>query len=300
MLNAFLADNEFAKKQEGAIMENMEREPDYNRNNKLVASNRYIRAIHPERMNLNAMKLFRLAITQCRLNDDRFYEYRFNVNELAAVLHVDEKDMYRDIRNMCLYLMQMVLKVGSENPIEDWEFWHIFEKAKYEKKTRTVTILLHKDMTELFLQLKTNFTRIPIANILSMKSKYAIRIYELLCERMMSHYPYGDESAEITLSLDELRQATGTDKKKTYALVSNFKNVVLYPALREIENVANWTIITADIKCGRIISGFKFTIWSAFGYQHSPKSPLRQAEEVKKAAQPKTDHVQMSIFDFDI
>lgn len=275
----------------------MEREPDYNRNNKLVASNSYIRAIHPERMNLNAMKLFRLAITQCRLNDDRFYEYRFNINELASVLQVDEKDMYRDIRNMCLYLMQMVLKVGSENPVEDWEFRHIFEKAKYEKKSRTVTILLHRDMTELFLQLRTNFTRIPIVNILSMKSKYAIRIYELLCEKMMSHYPYADETAEITLSLDELRQATGTDKKKTYALVSNFKNVVLYPAIKEIESVADWKIEVKDIKCGRLISGFKFTVWSIYGYQYGKRKTESQ-ETTRRDEKP--DHIQMSIFDYDI
>ena len=281
-------------------MEAEKRTPDYSNANKLVVSNKYIQAIHPDRMSINAMKLFRLAITQCRMNDENFYEYDFQIRDCASAMNIDESNMYREIQNMCMNLMQMVLKVGTNDVKDDWEIRHIFEVCRYTRKTGTVSILLHKDMTELFLQLKTNFTRIPIVNILSMKSKYSIRIYELLCERMMSHYPYADETAEITLSLEDVRKATGTDRKKTYDKISNFKNIVWKPSIREIEEVANWKIEVEEIKCGRIISGFKLTIWSIFGYQHSAKSPLRQAEKVPKAAQPKTDHVQMSIFDFDI
>ena len=247
-------------------------------------------------MSLNAMKLFRLTITQCRMTDEHFYEYQFKVKDLAKEFQIDEKDMCRDIRTMCMYLMQMLLRIGSENPIDDWEFKHIFEKAKYDKKTGTVTLQLHRDMTELFLQLKTNFTRIPIVNILSMKSKYAIRIYELICEKMRGHYPYADEVTEMDLSLEEIKAYIGINKKKTYDKISNLKNVILRPALREIEEVAAWKVIAEDIKTGRSITGFHLTVWSEYGYRHHKK-----LEEIGEATEPvisDSKFVQMNWYDY--
>lgn len=274
----------------------MKREPDYSRNNKLVASNQYIKAIHPDKMNLNAMKLFRFTITQCRLTDEQFYEYQFKVRDLAREFQIPDKDMYRDIKSMCIYLMQMILKIETDQG--DWELKHIFETAKYEGKTGTVTLQLHKDMTALFLQLKTNFTRIPIVNILSMRSKYAIRIYELICEKMLGHYPYADEITEIDISLEEIRQATGTTNKKTYKIMSNLKNIILYPALKEIEQVAAWKIIVEDIKTGRSITGFHMTVWSEYGYRHHEK--LKAAGQPEELVVSNGTNVQMNLLDYNI
>lgn len=271
------------------------REVDYNEDNKLVVSNKYIRAIHPDRMNLNAMKLFRLAITQSQMRDDKFYTYEFKISDLSQIIGIDSSNIYKDTETMCINLMQMLLKIGSGTK-DSWELKHIFETCRYEAGSGVITIQLHRDMSDLFLQLKSNFTRIPISTMLMMKSKYAIRVYELICEKLMSHYPYADVCTNIQITLEEAREITSTTKKKTYDQISNFKNKVWLPAIREIEECADWKIIQKDMKKSRRITGFDLTIWDRNGYEVIE----RCKREGKLPPQKNTDDIpgQMSLFDY--
>ena len=278
------------------------RKPDYSEDNKLVVSNNYISAVHPDRMNINAMKLFRLTITQCRMTDKGFYQYEFKISDLARVLEVDRSDIYRDTQEMCKNLMQTLLFVGDGNPRHNWKYKHIFETCEYSAKDEAVTIQLHPDMTDLFLQLKSNFTRIPITAVLTMKSKYGIRIFELICEKLQSSFPYANVATEITITLDEVKRSAGVEKKKTYNQISHVKQKILLPALADIELCADWKIICKDLKHARKITGFCLEVWDANGYAVVEKCK----REGKLPPQPKyrdefkkPDEIpgQMSLFD---
>lgn len=271
------------------------REVDYNEDNKMVVSNNYVKAIHPDRMKLNSMKLFRLVITQCRLKDEGFYEYAFSISDLSNALKIDRSDIYRDTQEMCKNMMQTVLYVGDGNPKHDWKLKHIFEKCEYSSKNESVTIQLHKDMTALFLELRRNFTEIPIAPLLLMKSKYGIRIYELICEKMMHCYPHSGNSTEIQISQEDVRKVTRTEKTKAYDKISNLKSKVLNPSLADIERAAEWKIVCTDIKRGRRIIGFNLQIWTAIGYAMIEK--CKAEGKLPPGEPPKQIHGQMSLFD---
>lgn len=250
-------------------MENkIEKELEYKENYKMVVSNNYIKAIHPEKMSIIAMKLFRLTITQCKITDNEFYEYKVKIKDLANILDIDSSNIYKDVREMCILMMQMLLLIGNDNPKDKWEIRHIFDKCTYTPEIGTINIMLHKDMTDLFLYLKKNFTEIPIENILLLKSKHAIRLYELICLKMKNRFPYSDVSTKINLSLNEIREVTGTLKKKTYDSIGNLKNRILLPAIEDIEKASEWKIICESQKSGRRIVGFDLTIWSAAGYNY--------------------------------
>ena len=270
------------------------REVDYSEDNKMVVSNTYVRAIHPDRMKLNAMKLFRLTITQCRMTDKGFYAYTYSISDISKVLSVNRSDIYRDIQEMCKILMQTILYVGDGNPKHDWEYKHIFDKCKYVAKEEAVIIQLHPDITDLFLQLKRNFTEIPIAPLLLMRSKYAIRLFECICEKFMGYFPYAGNSTEIQISEEEIRKATGTDKKKTYDKISNLKNKVLLPSIADIERAAEWKIICTDIKRGRRIIGFNLVVWSANGYEMIEK--CKEEGKLPPGESPRQMQGQMSLF----
>lgn len=245
-----------------------QREPNYNKENKMVVRNDYIKAIHPDKMNVNAMKLFRLAITQCKLNDAELYEYRFRIKDLAESFKIDSSNLYKETQIMCINMMQMVLLYGGDSPSKSWKLKHIFDECSYEDKSGIIVIKLHPDMTDLFLRLKKNFTKVPIAAVLVMRSKYAIRLFEILCEKMQNCLPYADTATEVTLTLEEIRKATGTDKKKTYDILTNLKKRVFYPAIEEIETAADWKIICTDLKTGRTVTGFKLEVWSRNGWEY--------------------------------
>lgn len=271
------------------------READYRDGNKMVVHNNFVRAVHPERMNINAMKLFRLVVTQCRMNDDKFYEYEFKLSDLAAAFDISGQNLYRDVQEMCKNMVQMILYIGDGNARHRWEYKPIFRTCFYEPTTGIITAQISDDMTDLFLKLKKNFTSVPIGAILTMRSKYGIRLFEVICDKLRGHFPYAAVATEITLSLDEIRKATGTEKKKTYDILTNLRKRILEPAFKDIEENMEWKIITKDIKRGRKITGLSLEIWSAVGYE--------MVERSKQTGQPLPGRFkdqlpgQMSLFD---
>ena len=276
------------------------RQPDYREDNKLVVSNDYITAVHPDRMNINAMKLFRLAITQCRMNDNGFYQYDFKISDLAEVLKVDRSDIHRDAQKMCISMAQAVLLIGDGNPRHGWEVLTIFETCKYSPRDQAIKVELSGKMTKLFLQLKARFTRIPIAAMLTMKSKYGIRLFELICMKIQSYYPYADHATEIQLTLDEIKKTAGVEKKKTYDSISHVKQKILMPALKEIEECAKWKIICTDVKHARKVTGFNLEIWERNGWEVMEKYKRERVIPPQRKQADESDDVlpgQMSIFD---
>ena len=256
----------------------MKRAADYDieQKNKVSVRNDFVKAIHPEKMDLKTMKLFRLVIAQCRMNDTELYSYDFKVSDLAKALDIDSSNIYKDTEFMCLNMMQMVLKYGGGSPGQSWKMKHMFESCEYESSTGILTIKLHEEMADLVLRLGSRFTQIPISSVLMMKSKYAIRLYELICEKMMNHKPHADVSISIQMDLEEIRKATGTDKKKTYDQVGHLKHKVLLPAIQDIESAtrykgmedcSGWKIIVNNVKRGRKIVGFNLVIWDRNGYE---------------------------------
>ena len=131
-----------------------------------------------------------------------------------------------------------------------------------------------------------------------MKSRYAIRIYELICEKLQSIFPYADVATEVYITLEEARSVTNTANKKTYDKLSNFKNKVLLPSLAEIEEDANWKIITQDLKEGRRITGFRMEIWSRNGWEYIQDCKKKGILPTKGHSDAEQIPGQMNLFDF--
>lgn len=274
-----------------------ERKPDYREQNKIVVSNDYIRAVHPARMGISAMKLFRLTIMQCRMNDNGFYEVEYRLSDIADLFETKTKDLYRDIVKSSVSMMQTVLTILDEKG-KVRRILPIFKKWEYYPETSSIKIMLNEEMAPLFLQLRKNFTRIPVSAILTMKSRYAIRIYELICEKLQSNFPYADIATEIFVTLDEVRSVTNTDTKKTYDKLSNFKNKVLLPSIAEIESDAGWKIILEDVKQGRRVTGFRMEVWSRNGWEYVQDCKKKGILPNRKNPEEEQLAGQMTIFDF--
>ena len=241
----------------------------YNEDIKVVAHNDYIMCIHPDNMNTNSMKLFRLIIAQCRMEDDEFYTYKVNIPDLAKFLQIDRSDLYRDLQEMCKNIMQMLLCYLLDDTGRKRRYKHIFETCEYDMDKEVLYVRLHEEMTSLFLKLTPeggNFTRIPMIAMMLMKSRYSIRLYELICYRIMSQWPYANVCTTVVLPLEEMRKYL-VRTQKSYDRISNFKARILEPSLKEIERCSNWKIIKHDIRDGRTITAFKLEIWDANGYQ---------------------------------
>lgn len=268
--------------------------PDYRTENKMVVRNDYVYADHPTGMSIYAMRLLRLAITQCRKSDKEFYEYEFNVSDLADMIGCDKSNLYRVADEATDMLLRVLLKTGKMDGKSRGRKHPVFYKCEYE--SGKVILQLHPDMEELFLNLRQNFTQIPIAPLLIMQSKYGIRVFEMMCQKMMNCFPYADHATSIDVSLEEVRAVTGTEKQKTYDKISNLKSKVLLSALKDIETAAGWKIILSDIKRSRKITGFRLEVWSASGYAYIEKCK----SEGRLPEQDDNIPGQMSFFDLNM
>lgn len=275
----------------------LEKKPDYRKENKVVVSNEYIRAVHPARMSISAMKLFRLTIMQCRKNDAGFYEVEYKLSDVADLFKTQTKDLYRDLVKASINMLQTVLTVTDDKG-RITKAYTIFSEWEYLPDTSSIRVRLNDKVKPLFLQLRKNFTQIPFAAMLTMKSKYSIRLYELICEKMHGNYPYADIATEIIITLEEARAVTGTDKKKTYDKTTNFRDKVLLPSIREIEEDADWKILLESLKTGRKVTGYRLEIWSRNGYEYIQDCKEKGILPFRGNREQEQIHGQLTIYDY--
>ena len=244
-------------------MEDERREADYSEDNKITVHNDFVTALYPKGITATDLKMMRFIISQCRMSDVEFYEYSFSVTDIAGRFHIDRDHMYKAAHESIARLFSCNLKVGTE---KKYELFHIFRTAKYENGI--FTMRLSEESNKLFLQLRKNFTNVPLLPVLSMKSKSSIRIFELLCEKLKGNLPFADNAMSLYVDLGELRQVTETLNAKSYDRMTNFKKRVVNPSIAEIEQAAGWKIVLQNVKKGKSITGFNFEIWSRNGWEY--------------------------------
>lgn len=273
------------------------RKPKYDDDNKVTVRNDFVKADYPREMTATDLKLLRLVIAQCRKSDTEFYEYQFNAVDIAEQFGMDKSNLYREAKKSVKRLFKCDLEVGTA---DEYELLHIFRTAKY--KSGVFTMQLSEEVDKLFLQLKRNFTNIPILPILAMKNKNSIRIYELICQKFMSHYPYADHAVSVSMTLEELREITKTTQAKSYDHISHFKNKVLNPSIAEIEEAADWKILVKPKKLSRKIIGFDLEVWSRNGWEVIEKckreGTLPPMPKYREETPEEPMEGQMTIFDY--
>lgn len=91
----------------------------------------------------------------------------------------------------------------------------------------------------MLLNLKERYTQYTLDNILTMKSVYAIRIFELLQERVLSKV-LPKKGKDFELTIEQIRECCDCiDKYKSFA---NLKQRVIDAAIKEIERVTLYRI----------------------------------------------------------
>lgn len=218
---------------------------------KVVTSNSFIKACGLEDLSLKGRKLLYLAISQCKRTDTEFYEYNISVKSFAEMMDIQSNNVYSIMESTTDELMRTFIKYRDDKSTRKYS---LFSLCEYNDTT--VRFKLNPDMTEFLLELKGNFSQPLLAEFVKMRSPYSMAIWHLMQREMKSQKPYADHIIEFDLSLDELREVTGTEKK--LEKLSNFKNRVLDKALKEIDENCNVAITYDNLKQGRKVIGFHF------------------------------------------
>ena len=260
---------------------------------RVITSNEFISVKELSSLSLNARKLLYLAIAQCRMDDSIFYEYEVSPSELAEMWGVTRQQVYQVADEITDELMKIVLRFKGDRKFSKR---HLFYACSYDENSM-ITFQIHKDMADLFLGLKRDFSKPLLWDFMKMRSSYSMAIWHLMQKEMKSFKPAISAPIEFDLTLEELRAVTGTERK--FKQVGQFKQYVLDKALKEIKKNC-WVDITYEnIKDGRTVIGFRFTAVNVFGgidrgnMSHRLKQRLRRAQLIrKKSEEPLTQEEQ--------
>lgn len=227
---------------------------------KTVTSNSFITAKGLENLSLKARKMLYIAISQCRKDDKEFYTYEISVTEFAQLMNVDESNIYKEADKITNELMSGVLCVVPDGK-KYFKKYSLFSMCEYEHDG-VLCFKLNPDMTKFLLELQNDFSQPLLNDFLKMNSPYSMAIWHLMQREMQSHKPSTTKKIQFDLSLNELREVTGTQEK--FKKLSDIKRYVFDKALREIDDNCGVKISYENIKKGRTVVGFHCVASSPF------------------------------------
>lgn len=214
-------------------------------------------------------KLIAVMISTVEKNDDKFEKQRISVADFCELMGI-KKPEYRHIKSAVEKLIGKSVAVEQiqENGRSKWIGRTWFSEIIYTDGEGVIEYTFSPSMEPYLLDLK-EFTRYHLSNILSLKSSYSIRLYEL------SKQHQNKKIKTFSLELEELRKKIGATQK-SYDAFGSFKQKILTPALQEIKNTTDIVVTYEEIKRGRKVVAIKFLIEPKF--------------EEKKESKPKPIH----------
>ena len=171
---------------------------------------------------------------------------------IIEVTRVHKKN-YSQIKTALRRLMQRVIEIETieSDGRRRFRLYQWFAKADYIEGGSFIEVQFHPDLKPYLLELKKKFTKIPLLHILSLRSKYAIRLYELL-----KRY---EDTGFRTDYLPDLKVKLGI-KKNEYAIFRDFERRVLKVAVKEINEKTDLEVSYKKKKTGRKITHIEFVI----------------------------------------
>jgi len=191
-------------------------------------------------LKLNSAKLIRSAIMQVVRDDEELKPYIITIKELAKLLGISASNVYRDVEEITDDIIKNPVYVREETtgkPIR-WIKIPWVSKCEYNSDIG-VAIKLNEELKPFLINLKEHYTQYTLQEVLTMKSVYAIRIFEMLQSKIMSKV-LPKEGSDIEISVQEIRECCNCEDK--YPAFGNLKDKVIDRAVTEINRVTMFTV----------------------------------------------------------
>jgi plasmid replication initiation protein len=216
-------------------------------------------------LSLVEQRLILLAIIEARetgkgIGTDTFLE--IHAQHYADHFHVDVKNTYAMLSEAVMTLFNrqvtyMTMDEKRNKPEKRVVRW--VSGISYVEGAGIVKLRFAPEVVPLITRLEQNFTSYELMQVSNL-NLYATRLYELLvCWRSTGKTPI--------IEIGEFRSRIGLQEHE-YKPMNNFKNRVLEPAIKQINEHTDITVKVEQHKTGRAITGFSFK----FKQKQQPKS----------------------------
>ena len=234
------------------------------------------------RLSLQAQRVLLFLISKIQKDDSEFVKQEFSAIEFCEVAGIEPGGAeYKQIEGTLTELFSangwITLPNGMRTPLS----W--IERPFRDPESGRTWVKLDDVMRPFLLQLRDNFTQYALGYAMRFRSKYSIRLYE-----MLSSYQYTDNTFSKVCDLDKLRNILDAENYEQY---KDFKKRALVPAVNEINEFSDKNISMKELKSGRKVTGIEFTISTKQGseleaVQQEAGLPRRRKPRGKKELPP--------------
>jgi plasmid replication initiation protein len=213
---------------------------------------------------LAEQRLILTMIARIQPDDEDFKPYRISVGDLAEFIGVARGSAYLECKKITENLLKRVLSIEEPDGLLQVNW---VSSAKYIDGTGMVNLSFDPLLKPYLLKLQGNFTSCKLEMLLSFKSQYTMRMYNVL-----KQYEWRKKEQEIEIEL--LREMLGLHKDQ-HTEYSNFKKNILKPVQKELAEKADLTFEFNEIKYGRSVGAINFRIFSK-----TPREPASDNEPI--------------------
>ena len=201
-------------------------------------------------LSLQEQKLILTLASMVQPTDEEFKEYEFKIKDFMELLGIETQTKYTEIPKITKELMKKVFEIKEGKDIIQLSW---LSSARYKTGEGLVILKFDSSLKPYMLQLKVLYTSYKLENILSLKSKYSLRLFELL---------KSNEYKKIwNIELEELKKLLGATEK-SYSIYQNVKNRIILKAQKELKEKTDICFDFEEIKTGRKVTSIKFFIKS--------------------------------------
>lgn len=183
-------------------------------------------------------------------SDEEFKPYQLKIKDFMNLLGISTKTKYTEIPKITKDLMKKVFEIRDGRRIIQLSW---LSSVIYEEGSGTVTLCFDPNLKPYMLKLNELFTSYRLENVLNLKSKYSIRLYEVLKGSQFKKQGY-----EI-IKLEELKALLGIGANE-YPRFYDLKLRVLNQAKKELCTRTDICFEFEEIKTGKKITAIKFYI----------------------------------------
>ncbi len=222
---------------------------DYMEKNYLVTKSNYFIMNSSYDLSLEEQKIILTLASMVQPDDEEFKPYKFKISEFMELLGVDTKTKYTEIPKVTKELMKKVFEIQEGDTLIQTAW---LSGVKYRKGSGEVELTFSSYLKPYMIKLGSMFTQYKLANILSMKSKYSPRIYEILKCNEFKKQGY------VEIEVEELRKLLKADN--IYPLYADFKRFIIIQTQKELNKISDISFDFEEIKTGRKVTSIRFFI----------------------------------------
>jgi plasmid replication initiation protein len=201
-------------------------------------------------LSLEEQKIILTLASFVEPNDMEFKPYKFKIKNFLKLIGIKNQSQYSIIPKITKELMKKVFEIQEEDGTVIQLAW--LSSAKYKPGTGYVELQFSNYLKPYMLLLKDFYTSYRLYNVLNLRSKYSIRMYEILKSNQFKK--------SFIIDLEELKKIFKLDKNNSYKIYSNFKNRIIYTTQKEINSKTDIYFDFEEIKVSRKIKSIKFIV----------------------------------------